>query len=453
LGFDLMQTRGTMRTVAALTAALAFSSLGLTTEPASAQFVQQGAKLVDMSAGPAFYSLGSSVALSADGNTAIVGGSGDSVTVGGARVYTRSGGVWTQQGPKLVGTGAVGTDALQGSSVALSADGNTAIVGGPGDNKTLGAVWVFTRSDGVWTQQGPKLVGTGAAGLSFQGSAVALSADGNTAIVGGSHDNFSSSNVNPYLGAAWVFTRAGNVWTQQGPKLVGTGAPKAGYQGGSVALSADGNTAIVGCSTAAKNSAAWAFTRRNGVWTQQGSGPFGVGGNGATQYDSLGNSVVLSADGNTAIIGGQGGQNDSRHKAAWVFTRSGGRWGTNGAELHGSGADGGLDGGQGAAVALSADGKTAIVGGPFDRQQPTPCCDPGAFRPGPGAVWVFTESGGKWIQQGAKLVGSGAASGAQQGRAVALSADGNTLIVGGPLDNYGVGAAWVFVQSAGKAPQ
>src|SRR6516225_740876 len=92
---------------------------------------------------------------------------------------------FTQQGPKLVGTGAIGP-AAQGDSVSLSGDGNTAIVGGPSDNSGLGAVWVFTRSDGVWTQQA-KLVGTGAIGpfAAGQGSSVSLSGDGNTAIVGG----------------------------------------------------------------------------------------------------------------------------------------------------------------------------------------------------------------------------------------------------------------------------
>jgi hypothetical protein len=48
------------------------------------------------------------------------------------------------------------------SSVSLSSDGNTAIVGGSGDNSGIGAAWVFTRSGGVWTQQGDKLVGSGA---------------------------------------------------------------------------------------------------------------------------------------------------------------------------------------------------------------------------------------------------------------------------------------------------
>src|SRR5271168_3886244 len=80
---------------------------------------------------------------------------------------------FTQQGPKLVGTGAVGTQVFQGTSVALSADGNTAIVGGVQDNSTTGAVWVFSRSGGVWTQQGNKLVGTGAVGTAYQGHSVA----------------------------------------------------------------------------------------------------------------------------------------------------------------------------------------------------------------------------------------------------------------------------------------
>jgi hypothetical protein len=78
---------------------------------------------------------------------------------------------FTQQGPKLVGTGAVGA-AEQGVSVALSADGNTAVVGGYGDNfvypSPTGAAWVYTRSGGIWTQQGNKLVGSGAVGSAYQ---------------------------------------------------------------------------------------------------------------------------------------------------------------------------------------------------------------------------------------------------------------------------------------------
>jgi hypothetical protein len=92
---------------------------------------------------------------------------------------------FTQQGPKLFGSGAVGI-AIQGASVALSGDGNIAIVGGPFDNSHAGAAWVFTRSGGVWSPGGTKLpLGTGAIGSAGQGFSVALSADGNTAILGG----------------------------------------------------------------------------------------------------------------------------------------------------------------------------------------------------------------------------------------------------------------------------
>src|SRR5260221_4035530 len=103
-----------------------------------------------------------------------------------------------QQGGKLVGIGATGF-AQQGTAVSFSADSNTAIVGGLVDSNNAGAVWVFTRTGGVWSQQA-KLVGTGAVGFSYQGRSVSLSADGNTALVGGDNDS-------GHAGAAWVFTR------------------------------------------------------------------------------------------------------------------------------------------------------------------------------------------------------------------------------------------------------
>src|ERR1043166_9798442 len=119
---------------------------------------------------------------------------------GAAWVFTRTAGVWSQQGAKLVGTGAVGA-AEQGLSVSLSADGNTAVVGGSRDDSGEGAAWVYNRTGSVWGQQGAKLVGTTAAlSTTAQGGSVWLSADGNTAVVGGASDN-------PGAGAAWVFTR------------------------------------------------------------------------------------------------------------------------------------------------------------------------------------------------------------------------------------------------------
>ena len=137
------------------------------------------------------------MSLSADGNTAIVGGL-TTVTLGPPGSGRRSGGVWTQQGPKLVGSGAGGCAArLVGVPLRRRQHGHRR--GGWGQC-SAGAAWVWTRSGGVWTQQGSKLVGTGAVGGAKQGVSVSLSADGNTAIVGGHGDNNGA-------GAAWVFTR------------------------------------------------------------------------------------------------------------------------------------------------------------------------------------------------------------------------------------------------------
>ena len=69
-------------------------------------------------------------------------------------VATPAAAQFTQQG-KLVGTNFVcgGSPCYgEGTSVSLSSDGNTAIVGGPGDDGA-GAAWVFTRSGEVWSQQ------------------------------------------------------------------------------------------------------------------------------------------------------------------------------------------------------------------------------------------------------------------------------------------------------------
>jgi hypothetical protein len=347
---------------ALISAMLLFSS-----QLALAQFSQQGSKLVGTGAAGAAVQ-GLSVALSADGNTAILGGYGDSSDTGAAWVFTRRDGVWSQQGSKLVGTGAAGA-ARQGWAVALSADGNTAILGGPGDSSDTGAAWVFTRRDGGWSQQGSKLVGTGAAGAAVQESlSVALSADGNTAILGG----YGGSSG---TGAAWIFTRRDGVWSQQGSKLVGTGAAGAAAQGSSVALSAYGNTAILGGpGDSSGTGTAWVFTRCDKVWSQQGSKLVGTGAAGIA---AQGSSVALSADGNTAILGGP--FDSSYTGAAWVFTGRDKVWSQQGSKLVGTGAAGAVVQ-EGLSVALSADGNTAILGGPFS----------GPFDSSyTGAAWVF----------------------------------------------------------------
>jgi hypothetical protein len=122
-------------------------------------------------------------------------------------VFTRSGSTWAQQGEKLVGdctgscanegTGETGAGRF-GVSVALSTDGDTALIAGLDDNGTRGAMWLFTRSGSTWAQQGEKLTGGGEAGEGEFGTNVALSADGDTALSGAWRDNSDR-------GAVWVF--------------------------------------------------------------------------------------------------------------------------------------------------------------------------------------------------------------------------------------------------------
>jgi hypothetical protein len=385
--------------------------------PTAAQFSQQ-AKLVGSGAiGNAFQ--GESVSLSADGNTAIIGGPSDSSAMlnstGAAWVFNRSHGQWSQQA-KLVGTGAIG-NADQGSSVSLSSNGNTAIIGAPFDNHDAGAVWIFKRSGRVWSQQA-KLV---AEGTSFLfGHSVAISNKGNTAIIGGPLDNGST-------GAAWVFVRSRGVWSQQS-KLIGTGVTGAfATQGTSVALSGDGNTAVVGgFNDNDEVGAAWVFTRSRREWTQQAK----LVGTEAVGTALQGYSVSISDDGNTVIVSGPEDNDDAG--ATWVFTRSYGVWSQQGPKLVGTGVIGPFQL-QGISVSLSGDGNTALVGGFADNNNT-------------GGAWIFTRSDGVWTQQGPDLTGTGAIGSAEQGTSIAISGDRETLAVGGPVDNHGAGAAWIFSQ-------
>jgi Secretion system C-terminal sorting domain/FG-GAP repeat len=382
-----------------------------------AQYTQQGLKLVGQ--GAVGNARQGSVSISSDGNTAIIGGWYDNNTAGAAWIFTRNNGAWTQQGSKLVG---LGTDQYSqfGWSVAISSDGNTAIMGSPGDGNNGGA-WIFIRNNGVWAQQGSKLVGSGVSGYSQQGVSVAISADGNTAVVGSKYEAF------------WVFTRKGGIWSQQGSMMYGTGADGNTSQGTSVAVSADGNTIVEGGPADSHTQGAiWVFTRTDTTWTQQG--PKLVASDAV--YASQGTSVAISGDGNTIIEGGS--SNNGSEGGVWIFTRNNGVWTEQGQELVGSFDVGSTNNGnwepvlQGSSVAISADGNTVVEGGYGDNLWK-------------GAVWVFTRTNGVWLQVGFKLSGSDTTGNTiYQGISVAISGDGKTVIEGGNCDNSWVGAAWVF---------
>ncbi len=360
---------------------------------------------------------GRSVALSEDGNTALIGGPRNHGQVGAAWVFARSGSTWTQQAKleaEPEGSTGVGEDYF-GRGVALSSDGNTALVGDPGGRGERGAAWLYTRSGSTWTQQA-ELEGGGEIGGGQFGARVALSADGATALIGGFADNGD-------VGAAWVFTGSGATWTQQA-ELVGGGEVGAGEFGRSVALSADGATALIGGSLDNGGvGAVWAFTGSGATWTQQAE----LVGGGEVGAGEFGRSVALSADGATALIGGS--LDNGGVGAAWVFTGSGATW-MQQAKLDGGGEVG--EGEFGGSVALSPDAHTALIGGAHDDDNV-------------GAAWLFTGSGSTWTQQGPKLTGGKGQGEAEFGFSAALAAEAGIALVGGIAYGGDVGAAWAFV--------
>jgi hypothetical protein len=391
-------------------------------------FVQLGEKLA-VAGESGLGGFGSAVAISADGTTAIVGAPGDAGGRGAAWVFTREGSTWTQQSEKLtdgeVTGGSLPEPTAFGTSVAISADGATALVGGPGDAAGAGAIWVFAREGSTWTLQGEKLTGGEEEGAAELGRSVAISDDGTTALAGGPRDAKS-------LGAAWAFTREGAAWAQQGAKLLGGHEAGHGQFGGSVALSGDGDTALIGGRadhSFTNTGAAWAFSRTGSTWAQQGEKLTGAG---ATVGSEFASSVTLSDDGETALIGGVA--NEGGRGAAWAFTREGSAWLQQGEKLTSGEAS---PAAFGSAVALSANGTKALVGSSGDALEA-------------GAAWIFSSEGSGWARQGAKLTGAGETGSGAFGSSVALSDGAHIALVGGPQDGLAAGAVWAFADGTGE---
>lgn len=165
-------------------------------------------------------------------------------------VYTRIGSVWSLE-EILEPNDNVGNSEF-GNSVSLYLD--TVVIGGYQDNGGQGATWVFVRSLGVWSQQGPKLNGSDEVGVSInQGASVSLYGDTLSTL----------ALYDDAKGAVWIFTRTAGVWTQQGFKLVGTGATNL------VNVSLFENTLAIGGQSGLSENSVWIYTRTNDVWTEQ----------------------------------------------------------------------------------------------------------------------------------------------------------------------------------------
>ncbi len=278
---------------------------------------------------------------------------------GATYVFTRSGSTWSQQAYLK----ASNTESLDGFGWSVAISGNTIVVGADGEdsnstgvngnqtnNSALysGAAYVFTRSGSTWSQQAylkASNTGGGASGGDKFGYSVAISGD--TLVVGADSEDSTATGVNgnqgdnsaSNSGAAYVFTRSGNTWSQQAYlKASNTGASD--FFGWSVTISED--TLVVGAqyeksnatgvngnqadNSAAFSGAAYLFTRSGGVWSQQTY----LKASNTGISDSFGYSVALSEDtivvgasgesSNATGVNGNGADNSlSRSGAAYVF--------------------------------------------------------------------------------------------------------------------------------------
>jgi FG-GAP repeat len=432
-----------------------------------AQLVQQG--YLKASNTDAIDVFGYSLALA--GDTLVVGAPGEASAAigvngnqgddsapnsGAVYVFTRTGSNWSQQAylkatNTQAGDGFGESVALAGDTLAVGVPGEDSaengINGNQGDNGAVdsGAVYVFTRSNGVWSQQAYLKATNTQAGDGF-GESVALTGD--TLAVGATGEDSAATGVNgseadnsaPGSGAVYVFTRTGSDWNQQAyvkasiaedDDLFGVSVALAGDTLAVGAPGEDSNaTGIDGDPTnnsAVVSGAVYIFTRSGSGWSQQAY----LKATNTQAGDGFGESVALTGD--TLAVGATGEDSaatgidgDPTNNSAvdsgavYVFTRSGSGWSQQ-AYVKASNAE--ADDGFGYSVALAND--TLAVGATGEASANGTQGNNSA--PESGAVYVFTRTNGVWSQQ-AYVKASNAEGFDLFGSSIALA--GDTLAVG-----------------------
>lgn len=370
-------------------------------------WLQQPRFRSDLGPGSAFSER--AIDISSDGNTCIIGAERDFVdsvnSAGSAFVFTRRGSKWIQQA-KLKALDPT-SYANFGFSVAISADGNTAVIGATGTQHSSGSgsVYVFTRSGSTWTQQA-KLQAFDISTLAF-GYNVSISDNGNTIAI--------APNQGTYLGndsSIFVFTWTGSAWVPQ-TRLI---PPTDRLFNRTLRLSSDGNTCA--CVTSATThsgledaGAGHIFVRSGSTWTYQAK----LIANDPIEYAGW-SSLDISKDGNTAVIGAaQDSTYQPENGAVYVFSRSGSTW-TQQAKLFISDPEAYDRVGEANTISISNDGNVIAIGVP----------EKTSFS---GAVYIFTKSGSTWVQQ-AKIVPNDSFAGNKFGLSLALNHDGKSCIIG-----------------------
>ena len=348
-----------------------------------------------------------------------------------------------------------------GSAIAMS--GNTLVVGAwregssatgiDGDQlddtaENSGAVYVYVRELDTWIQQAYIKASNTEAGDQF-GWAVDI--DGDTLVVSAPSEASGSTGVNGdqddnslfSAGAAYVFVRNGETWSQQA-YLKASNPDEFDSFGRSVAVS--GNTIVVGAwdedsvtgpddNSNSNAGAAYVFKRSNGNWSQQAF----LKASNARRLTQFGNAVDI--DGDTIAVaalgessnatGVNGDENNTQAQGAgavYVFKRSGSAW-TQQAYIKASNTD--ASDYFGWAVAVSGDTLAASARGEASNATGVNGDQDDDSAGTAGAVYVFTRSSGHWSQQ-AYIKASNTEANDAFGEALALF--GDALAVGAPRE-------------------
>lgn len=365
---------------------------------------------------------GHGVALSGDGSTALVSVPGQQSDA--VEVFARNRTNWRRQ------TRLEPDDEHRGSgfgrAVALSSDGTTALVGAPASQTehgdVAGSVSVFTRQripdNADWQRRTTLVPGAGSSGEAF-GTSVALSGDGTIALVGTST---SSGDVR----TGYLFAARGSFWTERA-RLTAPEGSSLGRLGRSVALTADGSTALL---SARDDTLAYVFSGDD-RWDLTATLRADV-----ADGSDADRPVALAADGSVAVVGTpQAGANGVLGRGAvHIFVHGRDGWVRRG-PLVLSDAES-LDR-LGGAVAVGANGLVVLAGAPGEST-------PNGTKS--GAVYAFVRQRDGWYRQRTLVAEDG--GGLDRFSPVALSGDGTTALVGAPGANpTGLrrrGAAYVF---------
>ena len=252
---------------------------------------------------------GFDVDCSADGKTIVVGASKDEIgaitNTGLAYVFDRVGNTYNEVG---ILTGSYASESFDqfGSSVSISADGKTIVVGAYGDETSgtnySGVVYVFDRVGNNFNQVGI-LTGSLASDTNdLFGLPVKVSADGKNIIIGARSDEIGSITS---TGVVYVFDREGNDFNQVGILTASLTSDSGDKFGNAVATSVDGKTIVVGAyldetGSTSDTGVVYVFDREGNDFNQVG---ILTGSLASDANDYFGFDVDCSSDGKTIIVG------------------------------------------------------------------------------------------------------------------------------------------------------